>query len=183
MSKLCYPIKKILVVSDTHGDFASLKKVYNLCRPDLLIHLGDGVWEAMRLAQRYFIPLEAVNGNGDPPGAYPDESILEIGKHRLMLCHGHQYYNQSFYEATRKHARKEKATWILSGHTHCPDFRQVRGKNWLNPGALCFHLTGGNPSFALLDVEKNELIVQFKCLRELHKTEINANGAIPLQEL
>ena len=78
---------KIILVSDNHGDTYSinyLKKKYK----DLAyrVHCGDNA-----LLPEQMEGFEAVAGNMDwfP---YPEEIILEIEGHRILVLHGHRLF-------------------------------------------------------------------------------------------
>ena len=62
---------RVLVVSDSHGDFSTLRRIYERDRKggqdgektlDLLVHLGDGALDAMLLQRMTGIRVEAVMG-------------------------------------------------------------------------------------------------------------------------
>lgn len=149
---------RILVVSDSHGDFSSLKKVYTRESEskslDLLIHLGDGVLDALRLQRMTNIPLEAVNGNSDPVEAFPDELRITIQGLPVFLCHGHRFNPPFDLKAIADHTRRAKASLAFFGHTHQNLCRKNKGLTLINPGAIC--RWEKNPGYILLEMEAGD---------------------------
>lgn len=151
---------KVLVVSDSHGDFSSLQKIYNHEKPlDLLIHLGDGVLEALLLQKKTGIKVEAVNGNNDPRGAFPEELCFNLNNTSIYLCHGHNLNLQASLKPLIRSARQEKAVLALFGHTHQNLLIKKRKLTLLNPGAVC---QWEHTSYAILELDdKGFKIKQF----------------------
>ena len=90
-----------------------------------------------------------------------DYAILEWGKHRGFLSHGHVYNEESF-------PLQKDGDIFLQGHTHVPvAMKKTRGEKYyyhLNPGSISYpkedspHSYGilEDNSFTLYDVEKGE---------------------------
>ena len=150
---------RVLVVSDSHGDFSTLRRIYEQERKggqagekplDLLIHLGDGALDAMLLQKMTGIRVEAVNGNNDPRGAFPDELCLQLEEVRVYMNHGHNLGVRGGLELLARAARKEKAGLALFGHLHREVLEERRGLTLLNPGAASHW---GGSSYALLAID------------------------------
>ncbi|HEY8345446.1 MAG TPA: metallophosphoesterase [Bacillota bacterium] len=146
---------RILVVSDSHGDFSSLKKVYNRENEDkgldLVIHLGDGVLDALRLQQISQLPLEAVNGNNDPKKAFPEELCIKLDGIRVFCCHGHTFNLPSGLKTISSFARRTKSDLAFFGHTHQHFIQKKKGLTLINPGAIC--RWEKDPGYILLEIE------------------------------
>ena len=140
---------RLLVVSDSHGNFNSLKTIVQEfgSECDGMIFCGDGIEDIARLVEiAESVPpvLGVVEGNNDPD-TYPinDECIkvplscsLIAAGHNVFFTHGHRY---SLYEGLD--GMKE----LTSGNIFV-----------LNPGS-CSRPRQGQPSvFAILEVEKGK---------------------------
>jgi len=150
---------RVLVVSDSHGDFSTLRRIYERERKGgqageeplaLLIHLGDGVFDAMLLQRMTGIRVEAVNGNNDPRGAFPDELCIQLEGVRVYMNHGHNLGVRSGLQLLTRAAWKEKAGLALFGHLHRDVLVEKRGLTLFNPGAASHW---GGSSYALLAIE------------------------------
>lgn len=142
---------KVLVVSDSHGDFSSLRQIYAREKPlDLLIHLGDGVLDALLLQKMTGVRVEAVNGNNDPRGAFPEELTLKLEDTVIYLTHGYTLHVRAGLQHLVRAARRAKAHLALFGHTHQCQLVEKNGLTLFNPGAACrWQLS----SYAVLEIE------------------------------
>jgi putative phosphoesterase len=149
---------KVIILSDSHGSFGTLKKIVESERPfDLLIHLGDGLEELLRLSRIVEFRFDAVNGNGDPAGMYPLELTLNLGGQICFFTHGHHYgVNQGVSQLVAA-AKKNKARYAFFGHTHQAFREQIKGVELLNPGSICFYLSP-KPAYIRWKIERNELL-------------------------
>lgn len=83
---------KALIISDSHGKNMNLDKVIKKTAPvDLIIHLGDLEGAEAYLEDIAPCPVEMVCGNNDFFTPCEKEKIIEFGKYRIFMCHGHQY--------------------------------------------------------------------------------------------
>ena len=81
---------KILIVSDTHKKHEGLKKILRREREiDLMIHLGDSEGYEDYLAELAGCPMEIVSGNNDFFSDLDREKVLQIGKYKVLITHGH----------------------------------------------------------------------------------------------
>lgn len=128
---------KLLVFSDSHGAVDCMAQAVDLEHPDQILHLGDLVRDAERLADWYpDIPLVNVCGNCDGWCNTPDERLITAGGRRLLLTHGHTYRVKAGPELAVEAARAKGAEVLLFGHTHRP-LCECRGGLWvMNPGTI-----------------------------------------------
>lgn len=144
---------KILVLSDSHGNFDN---PYNICeseRPDAIIHLGDGRREAEDLASVFDKPVYAVAGNCDYTSRLPYFRIIELEGKRLFLCHGHTYNVKSGFEQALEAAKANECDVLLFGHTH-RQFCNILRNIWvLNPGSCRYSEDHG-----IIILENNEIM-------------------------
>lgn len=147
---------RILVVSDTHGNDANLRRAL-LAQPkaELVIHLGDGEGEMERL--RHSFPEKMclqVRGNCDWGSALPTVGEYTAEGVKIFYTHGHLYGVKSgLYQAVCA-ARERKAQVLLFGHTHnaCTDYEE--GLHLMNPGSL----SGWQPTYGILDLTPHGIV-------------------------
>jgi len=122
---------KILVLSDSHGDFATMCDVVENEQPDMIIFLGDGIADADKISQE-FPDIQMIKnlGNADPQKE-GEECIkyAEICGKRFMMTHGHTFYSGiNITQATMTEAREKifelmsenNIDIMLHGHIHQP---------------------------------------------------------------
>lgn len=129
---------RILVVSDSHGDTASLRAA--LCAQPTaktVFFLGDGErdLEAVRGAfpERTFV---AVSGNCDFSSALPAVELRRLEGCLVSACHGHTFHVKSSLYEYRTWARRTGVQVALFGHTHQPFTQYDDGLYLLNPGSV-----------------------------------------------
>ena len=144
-------MKRLLVVSDSHGYLPGLKRVIAAAAakygvPDYCLHCGDGALDLNRVepelrALNPRILLRAVRGNcdGDGCGDIPHERVVEIEGEdtRVFMAHGHRHAVKSTIWVLDDAAKEAGCTVALFGHTHVP-FMQMASVLMLNPG--CAHM-------------------------------------------
>lgn len=147
---------KVLIVSDTHKHHENLIRVLereqNL---DLMIHLGDAEGYEDDIADMAGCPLEIVAGNNDFFSTLPREEVLQIGKYKVLITHGHYYYVSSGVEDIIRDAAGRGMDVVMFGHTHRPLIERMKGVIALNPGSLTYpRQEGKKPSYALMEIDK-----------------------------
>lgn len=128
---------KILVVSDSHGDFDRVREAIRQEAPiDILVHAGDiqGNLEK-ELGRAADYKIVAVAGNMDGP-RYPDREVFTAGGHRFFVAHGHTLGVHYQTIALAEEALSNKCDVAIYGHTHCPDLDEYEGVTILNPGSV-----------------------------------------------
>ena len=142
---------KILVFSDTHRRTEWVKKAVfaqmDKEKPDLVIHLGDGVKDMEFLPPH--IPLCSVDGNCEEYGVtyfakkkLVTELTAEIGGFRFFITHGQKYDVKDSPDRLIETAKRKNADVLLFGHTHRkyytylpPRLGEQRGLYVFNPGS------------------------------------------------
>lgn len=151
---------KVLVVSDTHGRIKNLERVLDKVKPiDLLLHLGD-IGEGMpgsagksEISELAGCPVTAVSGNNDWLSRDPQERIIELGRHKALMTHGHRASVHYGTERIKELARQNGADIVLYGHTHVPDL-DLSGDVWaINPGSLTLPRNGSGYSYVIFDID------------------------------
>lgn len=154
---------RILVVSDTHGDFYSFKKaVEEQKSADVIIHCGDSRDELDEMKMYY--PNKAfitVKGNCDLGSTLPlvEERVIE-GK-KIFVTHGHAYNVKFTLYNLCCAAREAKADIVIYGHTHNALAEYDDGLYILNPGSL----NGYNASYAFIDITEKGIMTNIVKLK------------------
>lgn len=141
---------KVLVVSDTHGNYLAPLTIFQETGADLVIHLGDVLDDALTLEQMLDRPVIKVPGNCDPGAKEPRELLETIAGTRFFITHGDHYRVKNGLHRLVEKARELKAAVALFGHTHRPLSQKEDGVLLINPGTL---MAGSDAkSYALLTV-------------------------------
>lgn len=131
------PEKKVLVISDTHGNTDNLDKILPLVKPlDQLIHLGDVGRDADYIEVVAECACCFVAGNNDFYSTLPKERLIKLNGVPVFLTHGHYYYVNSRKDFIRSAAVQRGARIALFGHTHVPYLEEDDTILVANPGSL-----------------------------------------------
>lgn len=129
---------KILVMSDSHGDYAKMRRVVMAhSEAEMIIHCGDGEQQSDKL--RWDFPDKAVcavRGNCDWGSSLPLEEIITVENKKIMYTHGHIYRVKYGYDEIKQAAREKGADIVLFGHTHIPFCEYDDGLYVMNPGSI-----------------------------------------------
>lgn len=146
---------KILIVSDTHGRNHNLLNTLERVSPiDLMIHLGDLEGGEEYIRSIVPCPLELVSGNNDYFNGLPKEKMIQIGKYKVMLTHGHRYGVNFSTSGIIESAKRNEADIVMFGHTHIPMI-DLSGSIWaINPGSLALPRQHGRiPTFIIMELD------------------------------
>ncbi len=128
---------RILVLSDSHRDIASLRLALTRNDADVLVFLGDGLndWEEVLplIGNKRFI---AVKGNNDYDSMYPLNITEKINGQIVYCTHGHREGVKYGLKTLEQKARKMGAAIALFGHTHVPYTSYDDGLYIMNPGSV-----------------------------------------------
>lgn len=112
---------RVLIVSDTHGRNAHFFSVVEKVSPvDMVIHCGDTEGSEYAISEAAGCPVEIVLGNNDFFSDLPREREFTIGKYKVWLLHGHNYYVSMGMEILKQEARAKGVDIVMFGHTHRP---------------------------------------------------------------
>lgn len=147
---------RILVVSDTHGNEANLRRaVLSQPQAELVIHLGDGEEEANRVKtdfpEKMFLQ---VRGNCDWGSSLPYIGEYMAKDKKLFFTHGHLFGVKSGLYTVTCAAREQGAQVLLFGHTHQALCDYEDGLYLLNPGSL----SGWQASFGTVDITPQGIV-------------------------
>ena len=150
---------KILILSDTHGREENVEKALEReGMPDYVIHLGDSEDSGEHLRSILTCPLYIVAGNCDFFSDLPRTAIIEIGRFRILMTHGHYYYVSVGTRDLVEDAKANGCNIAMFGHTHKPFVDCSDAElTVLNPGSLSFpRQNGRRPSYIRMTAEENE---------------------------
>ncbi len=142
---------RVIVISDTHRDFRTLRRIVDKHRGEagLFLHLGDGAREIDDLLALYpGLPLEAVRGNCDFASRWPVTHVTLAEDVKIFLCHGYTF--RSVDEITAQ-ARNNGCRIALYGHTHRGETHYDEGIYVMNPGSPSCP-RNGRASYGVIDV-------------------------------
>jgi putative phosphoesterase len=172
---------KILVVSDTHGNYDVLEDIilqYGVdC--DALFFCGDGICDfetffnyaktETTLHSAMPAVFAFVRGNGDYsalhlPGksiksvAVPQCTELSVCGKKILAIHGHQLDVYSGINGLINWASSKKADAVFFGHTHVPEQTSFNNCLFLNPGSPSRPRSSSGPTIAVVHFYSNGTI-------------------------
>lgn len=140
------------VFSDTHGDTAAARRVYDaLKEADAWIFLGDGQEEADLVETLSQKPMYRVKGNCDS-GDIPKEQVITLGGARIFITHGHMYAVSLDLLRIGLRARELDCSAALYGHTHIPNIEYMPLVQVACPGSPSAPRGGRSKSFMKLEI-------------------------------
>ena len=145
---------RIIVFSDSHGNYSALQSVVEKHRSeaDFFIHLGDGEREFERIAQEYpELSLHGVCGNCDWADNSKTTDVLRVAGRKIFFTHGHIFHVKSDLAELKYTARGIGATIALFGHTHIAHTEYDDGLYLLNPGSI-YSQASGRASYGVIDI-------------------------------
>ncbi len=147
---------KIIVFSDSHRDIKPMTDVVEIMKPDMIIHLGDHIYDAVELRRQFMdIPMEFVKGNCDLGSSAPAYKSVTVGNKKIFMAHGDNFGVRSGTSGILKEGRKRNADIILFGHTHHPIVKHKKETIIMNPGRIGRMARGlWQPSFGVIEIGK-----------------------------
>lgn len=147
---------KVLIVSDTHRKNDNFLKVLEQVSPiDMVVHCGDAEGSEYLFEKAADCPLEIVAGNNDFFSGLSTEKEFYIGKYRVWLTHGHNYYVSMGTEMLKQEAASRGVDIVFFGHTHRPVVEYGTGVIAVNPGSISYpRQDGRKPSYVLMDIDR-----------------------------
>ena len=130
-------MKKIIVVSDSHGNRKALDSLDGIfSESDMIVHLGDTSSDGGYIRGRYPDKTVVINGNCDIMSVGESERIINCEGVNILACHGHIYSVKSTLSRLAKRAKELDCRLALYGHTHDARETEIDGVTLLNPGTL-----------------------------------------------
>lgn len=130
-------MKKLIVMSDTHGFSSTFRRVLEKEREaDALIFLGDGLRDLETVAQlRPRLPVYSVQGNCDFACQEPMDGLAPFEGVLIYYTHGHLFGVKHGLEQLAQVAANRGADLALFGHTHMPCRERLGDITLFNPGS------------------------------------------------
>lgn len=130
-------MKKITVISDTHGNAAAIRKLFPVfAESDMIIHLGDTSSDGEIIRREFPNKTYLLNGNCDLTKLGGDELLFKVEGVKIFACHGDRYGVKRGYDNIAYKAEQEGCSVALFGHTHAPIEKTVGEITLFNPGTL-----------------------------------------------
>lgn len=149
-------MKKIAIVSDTHGMFLDeTAKLILENKCEYIIFLGDFYLDGPVLQEKTSLECVSVLGNNDYKiyDKYEDEALVEINGYKIFACHGHKYKVEEDLKRLQEKAKRENFDICLFGHTHVYQHEVIDGVHYFNPGSPTIAKYNYDPtSFAIMDL-------------------------------
>ena len=148
---------KVLIVSDTHRHNENYLKVLQKVAPvDMVVHCGDIEGSEYLIAESAGCPVQMVMGNNDFFSDLPREKEFYIGKYKVWLTHGHNYYVSMSNEYLKNEAHERGVDIVMYGHSHRPQIERDGDIIAINPGSLTYpRQEGRKPSFIIMDIDRS----------------------------
>lgn len=132
---------RLLVLSDSHGDYISLKMAIDNTRDaDVIVFLGDGINDIERISETPIVAdkrIISVRGNCDGSFCgHPALAIENLGGIKVYCTHGYNEKVKYGYQMLMERATDAGATLALFGHTHTPYTSYENGLYVMNPGSV-----------------------------------------------
>lgn len=130
-------MKKILVVSDTHGADKALRAILQEEKDaDALIFLGDGEQDLQAVEEENpKLPVYAVRGNCDFSSLLPVDGLAAFDGVLFYYTHGHIYNAKMTLDDLEQAGRERGADVVLFGHTHQGIMKHCGDVTLFNPGS------------------------------------------------
>ena len=102
--------------------------------------------------------VHVVRVDFDEETDFPEEKVVQIGRFKIGLCHGHQVVPWGDAEALSQMQRRLDVDILITGHTHKNRVEVGAGGKWfINPGSITGAYNGFSssvaPSFILMSVK------------------------------
>ncbi len=149
---------RIGVISDTHGDAASIRRAVAAAGPVAMwLHAGDLSQDAVFLAKLSGVPVTAAAGNCDGWTAAKIDEFIELDGKKIWLTHGHRYRAKERTGELSWWARQYGVDAVIYGHSHVAAITWDDDLLIFNPGST-FHPRGGRgPSCGILTIENGNI--------------------------
>ncbi len=151
---------RILVISDTHGNYRVLRSIVQKHTHDanLFLFAGDGERELDDIKMEFSTQtFYSVRGNCDFASMEPVSRIVQVGEVRILLTHGDRYGVKSGRGRLISAAQENNARIAVFGHTHVAYSSYENGIYLLNPGSASSP-RAGKASYGMIDITPNGIV-------------------------
>ncbi|MEO4052043.1 metallophosphoesterase [Solibacillus sp. CAU 1738] len=157
---------KLLIMSDTHGDAEVIRQVRDFHTDvEAIIHCGDS---ELPYDHPYLEGVARVRGNCDRnDDRFPDELLLELGKTKIFVTHGHLFNVKSSLLSLTYRAKELDANICCFGHSHLLGAEMIDDILFINPGSLLKPRGRDDKSYVLVNIEDN--VYNINCYSNINK--------------
>ncbi len=152
-------MKKILVISDVHGDIKILNKILEQEKNvDLKIFAGDLQMKDNSTLKSFDY---VISGNSDYPNDYPNESIFDFSGKKFFLVHGHKFgslFKKIDFDKLFNYAKDNDVDIIIHGHDHVKASETRNGILRFNPGSTTNPRDGSIPSYGIIEIFETNVL-------------------------
>ncbi|MCU9614051.1 metallophosphoesterase [Caldibacillus lycopersici] len=148
---------KVLICSDSHGltnELMEVKKKHQ--EVDVYIHCGDSELDFNDPAIQGY---QVVRGNCDYGNDFPEQLMVDLGKDKLFVTHGHLYQVKSSLMSLKYKALENQATIVCFGHSHILGFEMMEGILFINPGSIHLPRMPKEKTYVVLEITDTEKII------------------------
>lgn len=147
---------RVLIVSDTHRKNDNYLDIVKSKGPfQMVIHCGDVEGSEYTICEAAGCPVEMVMGNNDFFSNLPREKEFTLGKYKIWLTHGHNYYVYMDNQILKKEARARGVDIVMYGHTHKPVVDYDHEIIAVNPGSITYpRQEGRKPSYVIMETDQ-----------------------------
>ncbi|CAM9095524.1 metallophosphoesterase family protein [Mycoplasma todarodis] len=155
-------MKKIIAISDNHGNKEIVDKILSIEEYDLAIHMGDSEFGKMWAEARFDYCVE---GNNDYNGL-PLEVKFEYEGLNFMILHGHTrgIYTHNWDKLPSKVAKAEGVDVLIHGHSHIPYINDKKGVFTSCPGSTTIPRTDDGPTYAVYIIKNRKIYGEIKSI-------------------
>ncbi len=155
-------MKKILAISDNHGNKEIVDKILSIEEYDLAIHLGDSEFNKKWVEARFDYCVE---GNNDFSGL-PLEIAFELEGLNFLILHGHTYgiYTHNWMELPLQVAKKEGVDVLIHGHSHIPYINEENNIFSSCPGSTTIPRSEDGPTYAIYTIENGKIYGEIRTI-------------------
>lgn len=147
---------RVLIVSDTHRRNDNFFSVLDRVGPvDMVVHCGDAEGGEYAISEAAGCPVQIVLGNNDFFSDLPRESEFQIGRYKVWLVHGHNYFVSMGNENLKQEAIYKGVDIVMYGHTHKPVIDLEDSVVAINPGSLTYpRQDNKRPSYIMMEIDR-----------------------------
>ena len=142
---------KIIVSSDSHGNYPGLQELMERERPQAVYFLGDGERDWHQVDLPYTTAFAAVSGNCDMMSMEPPYRKFDLYGHKIFMTHGHMYGVKQGLSGLHGQALQHDADLVFYGHTHHAQMVERDGCTMICPGTM----SSGHEEYVVLQLKQD----------------------------
>ena len=142
---------KIIVCSDSHGNYPGLQDLIEREHPQAVYFLGDGERDWHQVDLPHTTTFAAVCGNCDMMSMEPPYRKFELYGRKIFLTHGHVYGVKQGLSGIHGAALQHDAELVFYGHTHHAQMVELDGCTIVCPGTM----GSGHEEYVVLQMKRD----------------------------